>query len=481
MSTNGNGKLPHNAKLTAISAEEAVVASIACGRFNDIPAKSLVPAKAFFDPINRMIYGVALKQLRSGITVCEECVSDFIENHNLERDLQKFVDPTKTIQWRFWPQIFEAHKSASLAPTTYSLEYALESVAIAHQKRERLSIAERIQDGTLSDEAAIEELRQLSEKPSELPPIINAADLCACPPETPAELIEGVLHQGSKLVLGGGSKSFKTWTLLEMAISVATGRDWLGFQTTAGRVLYVNFELPEFSIEKRINEICKAIGISVPRNLELWNLRGHAADAEVILPKIAQSAEGRAMIILDPLYKLLGSRDENASRDMANLMNAVERLAEDTGAAVAFGSHFAKGNASGKESMDRISGSGVFARDPDSIVTMTQHEQDKAFTVEMTLRNFPPQEPFVVRREHPLMVIDGQLDPAKLKQVAGRTPENRPEDLMEHFADGMKTGEWQKACADEGISRRTFYRLRKELVAVGKVFLSEVDEKWSRK
>jgi hypothetical protein len=62
---------------------------------------------------------------------------------------------------------------------------------------------------------------------------------------------------------------------------------------------------------------------------------------------------------------------------------------------------------------------------------MTAHEEPGALSVEMTLRNFPPQEPFVVRREHPLMVIDGQLDPAKLKKPMGRTAENKPEDLLE--------------------------------------------------
>ena len=75
--------------------------------------------------------------------------------------------------------------------------------------------------------------------------------------------------------------------------------------------------------------------------------------------------------------------------------------------------------------MDRISGSGVFARDPDSIITMTAHEQDDCFAVDMTLRNFPPQEPFVVRREHPLMIVDSRLDPAKLKQAVGRNTSQR--------------------------------------------------------
>ena len=32
-------------------------------------------------------------------------------------------------------------------------------------------------------------------------------------------------------------------------------------------------------------------------------------------------------------------------------------------------------------------GSGVFARDPDSVITFTKHEEEKAFKVEMILRN----------------------------------------------------------------------------------------------
>jgi AAA domain/DnaB-like helicase N terminal domain len=194
-----------------------------------------------------------------------------------------------------------------------------------------------------------------------LPPMISARDLCSKPPPTPPEIIEGILHQGSKMALGGGSKSFKTWTLLELSICVATGRDWLGFPTAKGGVLYVNFELPAFAIEKRIREICGAMFVDVPENLIVWNLRGHAASAATILPMISQKAKaaGFTLIILDPLYKLLGERDENTSRDMTNLMNHVERLAVDTGAAVAFGSHYSKGNQSGKESMDRIRGSGV--------------------------------------------------------------------------------------------------------------------------
>jgi RecA-family ATPase len=57
-----------------------------------------------------------------------------------------------------------------------------------------------------------------------LPAIENLATSLAGPPiEIPPEIIEGVLHQGSKAVLGSNSKARKTWILLDLALSVASG------------------------------------------------------------------------------------------------------------------------------------------------------------------------------------------------------------------------------------------------------------------
>ena len=68
----------------------------------------------------------------------------------------------------------------------------------------------------------------------------------------------------------------------------------------------------------------------------------------------------------------------------------------------------------------------------------------------MTLRNYPPQEPFVVRREHPLMVIDGQLDPTKLKQAGGRKEEVSADDVLATLGDDALTyGEWLKRAEEQ--------------------------------
>jgi len=271
-----------------------------------------------------------------------------------------------------------------------------------------------------------------------LPELIDAADFLATPIEQPAELVAGVLHRGSKLAFGGSSKSYKTWVLLDLALSVANGMNWLGHPTAQGKVLFLNFEMQEFAWQRRIESVARAKGSELKAGrVILWNLRGYAADFGQIIPRIIQRcrAENFALIVLDPIYKLYGNTDENSAGNVALLLNSLEGLAKETGAAIAFGAHFAKGNASGKEAIDRISGSGVFARDPDSLLIFTKHEEDDAFTVESILRNFAPVAPFAVRWQFPLMQTADDLDPAKLKQVVGRKRVCDPKKLLTVIAE----------------------------------------------
>ncbi len=284
----------------------------------------------------------------------------------------------------------------------------------------------------------------------------------------PPQVIWGMLHAGSKLVVGGASKSFKTWTLLYLAAAVSSGQPWLGFKTFQSRVLFINFELARFAIQRRLQAISKALGIEPDdRFFSLWNLRGFSAPYQVLVPQIVNRIrdEGFRLVVMDPIYKTLGDADENSATDMAGLLNSVERITE-VGAALGFGAHFSKGNQAAKNSIDRISGSGVFARDPDSILTFTAHEEENAFTVEPTLRNFQPVPPFVVRWDAPLMRRVDHLDPDKLKQPAtGRSSVYNRDELLGLIAkEPLSTTDWQeKAKAEVGISPARFYQILAEL------------------
>ncbi len=189
--------------------------------------------------------------------------------------------------------------------------------------------------------------------PDTLPDIECAADCLSQPIVLPSEVVHGVFHRGAKAVIGGGSKSYKTWVLSDLALSVATGRDWLGFPTTQGRVLYLNLELAREYYNRRLQQICEAkeICASESSDLSLWHLRGHAADFSLLGPKIIKRMEEQdySLLIINPIYKAIGGRDENKAGDITGLLNELERVAVKTGAAVVFGAHFSKGNQASKE------------------------------------------------------------------------------------------------------------------------------------
>jgi hypothetical protein len=127
----------------------------------------------------------------------------------------------------------------------------------------------------------------------------------------------------------------------------------------------------------------------------------------------------------------------------------------------------------------RVSGSGVFARDADTIITLTEHEEEGCYAVEMTLRNLPPQPAFVVEWDFPVMVERRDLDPADLKRTDD-VQEDDLEPLVELLDEKpLTTGEWQAAAERDGYSRATFYRMKQKLVAAKRVTTDQMSIFWT--
>lgn len=313
--------------------------------------------------------------------------------------------------------------------------------------------------------------------------LVNAASFMEVDLVEPPQVIKGILHQGSKFCIGGASKACKTWALLDLALSVANGQRWINFDTSRGRVLYINFEIQNFAWQKRIRIVCDHRKITDLSNIELVNLRGKPSEFSILIPQLIEAIkdQGFALVIIDPIYKLYGRTDENNARDVAALLTAIERLSFESNAAIAYASHFSKGNQAGKEAMDRVSGSGVFARDPDALLILTKHAQEDAFTVESVLRNFAPVDPFVVKWEFPLLTPDETLDPEDLKKPGGRPNTYSETELKNLLSEtSLTTTEFLKTASEEfGVSKASFYRMLKSLEQQGSILRSKVNQKWT--
>ncbi len=190
-------------------------------------------------------------------------------------------------------------------------------------------------------------------------------------------LIDGVLRRGHKMLIAGPSKAGKSFALMEMCIAIAEGIPWFGFNCERGKVLYINMELDRPSAYKRFKDIYQ--GMNVPpnhlKNISIWNMRGHSIPMDKLTPKLIRRAQKEKFdaVIIDPIYKVL-TGSENDAEQMAKFTNNFDKVAAELGTSVIYCHHHSKGAQGGKSSMDRSSGSGVFARDPDAILDLIELE-----------------------------------------------------------------------------------------------------------
>jgi RecA-family ATPase len=190
-------------------------------------------------------------------------------------------------------------------------------------------------------------------------------------------LIDGILRQGHKMLLAGPSKAAKSYLLIELAISIAEGARWLSWRCAKGKILYVNLELDRASCLHRFKDVYAALNLPPKNiaNIEIWNLRGKSIPMDKLAPKLIRRAAKKnyTTIIIDPIYKVI-TGDENSADQMARFCNQFDLVCHELGAAVIYCHHHSKGLQGNKRSMDRASGSGVFARDPDALLDLIELE-----------------------------------------------------------------------------------------------------------
>jgi RecA-family ATPase len=158
----------------------------------------------------------------------------------------------------------------------------------------------------------------------------------------------------------------------------------MGIETAKVPVVIVDMELRKKTLQLRIKKILEVRGITLHRGeLYIISLRGKVTTPEKTLAYVkANSPKDAGLFFIDPFYKLNSGRDENAAGDITFVMNLIDDLGREFDAAILYSAHYSKGNQAGKESIDRISGSGVYGRDADTIISMTAHQEPDCFSIE---------------------------------------------------------------------------------------------------
>jgi hypothetical protein len=188
--------------------------------------------------------------------------------------------------------------------------------------------------------------------------------------EAPRWLISEIWTSSSHGIIGGEPKTSKSLLALAMGLSVASGKPWMGKYDvlTTGPVLMIQEENVPWMVQDRLRklsrfygligkgdwkeekprhgDVAKRIHIQFPRDLDFWvvNNRGtnllNEADREAIEKTVVERQP--RMLILDPLYLILGAGDISSERDLRPVLQWLLYLRFTYDLAVVVVHHFKK-------------------------------------------------------------------------------------------------------------------------------------------
>jgi putative DNA primase/helicase len=167
------------------------------------------------------------------------------------------------------------------------------------------------------------------------------------------EIVQDTITAGGMSVMYGESNSGKSYLAAHLAFCMARGVPWLGKQLERGAVLYVAGE-GAASIRRRVRAHEKHHGSKVgpfgliPTSLSLLSGSGDV-EALIDLIRSAQSEIGEPvlLVIVDTLARAMAGANENAGEDMSRLVQAGDRIREETGAHLMWVHHSGKDQAKG--------------------------------------------------------------------------------------------------------------------------------------
>lgn len=234
-------------------------------------------------------------------------------------------------------------------------------------------------------------------------------------------VIEGLCRIGETVNIISDSKVGKSWLVLGLAVSIATGEPWLGqYATKQGRVLIIDNELHKPTLGFRLRKVAHAMGL-FPADLkgliEVWPMRGKLCSWNGIEEELKKyPKEHFSLAVYDAKYRfVMQGVSENDNNAETMIYNKLDGIAIASGAVNVLVHHASKGSQAEKKITDVGAGAGAQSRAADCHLVIRQHEDEKTAVLDAVVRSFAPVEPTVIRWEFPLWVTDISADPSKLK------------------------------------------------------------------
>ena len=171
-------------------------------------------------------------------------------------------------------------------------------------------------------------------------PVGDSIDI---PPPDRDFILQGLLDVGRVGLLTGHGGRGKSWSLTQLAISVATGAPWFGEYVVPkpGKVLLALGEEDQIEAHRRIYEAVQALQLNdrqiedLKKNLFAIPLGGkqvslidgsNASDLYLELKDLVTFEEGLRLVILDPLSRFAGDETEGEAKAATRFITLLEDL-----------------------------------------------------------------------------------------------------------------------------------------------------------
>jgi RecA-family ATPase len=149
----------------------------------------------------------------------------------------------------------------------------------------------------------------------------------------PTWQIDGAIPSGGLVAIYGPPGAGKSFVTIDMAMSIATGRDWFGRKVEPGFVVYISAE-GGAGIGKRARAWLTAHDVD-PRDVNMaWLIEPMAINADseqmaVLLNRVVEVGRTPSLIIVDTLARCFDG-DENMQEDMGRFVAGVDMLTPRT-------------------------------------------------------------------------------------------------------------------------------------------------------
>lgn len=195
----------------------------------------------------------------------------------------------------------------------------------------------------------------------------------------PNWIIKDLISERSTVLLYGPTQSYKSFISLEIALSVAMGRDTFGGQTLAGKVFYSALEgSAHLKKARRAWRLGRQIGGRISNfYLGLAPLVGIPDEVTEYGNEIAKRCgnEKPRLIIIDTLGKSMAGLNENDAQDAGRFIRFCDSLVESFGCTVIAIHH------TGKDQSRGARGSSAFHAGFDTVIQIDAQRTTKAVSV----------------------------------------------------------------------------------------------------